>query len=100
MTARMITNIRVTARRWFPGVARGNTLFSAELYINDDSQPALTVEHEYGYGDHYLTVMIGLAVERGILPPCDRPRNPRSYCADNHIELSEDVIDVRRKKDL
>lgn len=93
--------IHIVARKWFDGL-NGNTYFSAIIYVNGDL--VHTIEFEYGYNDHYMTVASNWLFKNGYLPGKTEHGSLwqplRQYCDEYNIKLNHSSCYVKLKRDM
>lgn len=89
--------IHVSGRRWFQRTY-GNTYFSAVRYVNGEK--AVSIDFEYGYGEHYIDCIKRELEKAGYLPGIKEGQPLRQYCDERNIKLTYTSADVGRKKDL
>lgn len=98
-----MTSLVISGRRWFDK-RYGNTYFSAVGII--DGETAVTIDYEYGYGNHFEDRITEELERKGLLPFVKRHDNggmngPISLqCRENGIAYQCLASDVARKKDL
>ena len=86
----------IACRRWFQKTY-GNTYFSSHVSFDDGSTEQI-IAFEYGYGDHCLDQTLKALAEQGYA------QLPVSYNTTvflrEVVNVSYDVTDVQRKRDL
>ena len=100
-----IKEITISAKRWFQK-SYGNTYHSVAVgsLINGKWIDLAVNTFEYGYGDHYTTTAIRLLKE--CIKDLDIDISGKGFytitklCNHHGINLSDNVMDVKRKKDL
>ncbi len=97
-----VKSIRLLGRRWFQKTF-GNTYHTCEIWINDEL--IHTCPYAYGYGSQYRQSAEAWLDENGYLRELEHYSNSLNeplwhYCERKNIVLTDQVIDVQRKKDL
>lgn len=87
--------IRVVGKRWFDG---NNTYHSVDFVV--DNRLVWRAPYEYGYGNHYLTTVETEPKVAKLLPGFTPGDSLRLYCEKHGIKYSDQVTDVKRKKEL
>lgn len=93
----------ITCKRWFQK-SFGNTYFSAYVSFDDGSTEQL-IKFEYGYGDHCLSEALKELAKQGY---AELPAPYSNGCSSYNttiflrevLNVSYDIVDVERKKDM
>ena len=91
--------ICIYGKRWFQKTY-GNTYHSVEIYVNDIL--VHKIECSYGYGSQYEWNARLWLKNNNYIQMSDKNEYfcLGRYCRENNIEYENNVIDVKRKKDL
>jgi hypothetical protein len=94
--------VHIHGRRWFERV-NGNTYHSVTMYVNGECVGK--VDFQYGYGDQWVWTARDWLAEQGYLPGIIHGDGTPGeslwrYCEVKGIKFTQEVDDVRRKKDL
>ena len=94
-------SITVVGRRWF-NRGPGNTYHSVTIHVDGHSH---VVPFEYGYGTHYLDTARAWLKKNGYLPGIKEHAHGGGeplwrYCERVGCDLTDEVSDVSRRKDL
>lgn len=89
--------IHVHGKRWF-NRNKGHTYHSAEITVDD--KPVEGIGYSYVYGQQYLYSALEKLASSRIIPPPEHTMSPNYYAEKHGINITHEVEDVNRKKDL
>lgn len=92
-----MSKFHISGRRWFQRTY-GNTYHSVRILDEEGNRIAL-IPMEYGYGDQYLTTGLEWLEKQGLLVDT-RSTLGRGWCLAQANQVTYDVVDVDRKKDM
>ena len=95
-----ISTINIQAKEWFDK-RHGNSYFSAVVTLDFgmDSEKTIYIPFQYGYGEHYLTIVKDQLRTDGILPD-EEIYHLSQWCEDNGIILRYSKRENCLKKDV
>ena len=96
-----INTIDLQAKEWFDKV-NGNSYFAAIITLNfgTDTERALAIPFQYGYGNQYETEALNTLQSEGYISSTLGVYSLQSFCRENNIILRSSKKDKCLKREL
>jgi len=91
--------LTVIAKEWFDK-ANGNSYFSARIFVDNDTENAIILPFQYGYGSQYEWEAHQELVKRGLLPEESEKSVLSVACRDKDINLICTKHENCKKRDV
>lgn len=92
-----IKEIKVFGRRWW-NRSCGNTYHTVDIYLNGKLLHTTTMR--YGHGGQYMDTAFAWLEDNGYLPKREHREPPWLLADKMGFKFIQDVVDVKRKRDL